>query len=62
MCGEFGEVTGIIGLVINFLAFVSPLWAFRDTSSYADKLPVDKHRDVKVGEKSRAGQGGGVAA
>ena len=34
MCGEFGEVTVIIGLVINFLAFVSPLCAFRDTSSY----------------------------
>ena len=34
MCGEFGEVTVIIGLVINFLAFVSPLFAFRDTSSY----------------------------
>ena len=29
---------------------------------YADKLLVDKHRDVKVGEKSRAGQGGGVTA
>ena len=27
MCGEFGEVTVIIGFVINFLAF-------RDTSSY----------------------------
>ena len=35
MCGEFGEVTVIIGLVINFLAFISPLCAFRDTSSYA---------------------------
>ena len=34
MCGEFGEVTIIIGLVINFLAFVSPLFAFRDTSTY----------------------------
>ena len=34
MCGEFGEVTVIIGLVINFLAFVSPLCAFRDTSTY----------------------------
>ena len=31
--GEFGEVTVIIGLVINFLAFVSPLCAFRDTST-----------------------------
>ena len=35
MCGEFGEVTVIIGLVINFLAFVSPLCAFRDTSTYS---------------------------
>ena len=34
MCGEFGEVTVIIGLVINFLAFVSPLLSFRDTLSY----------------------------
>ena len=34
MCGEFGEVTVIIGLVINFLAFVSPLCAFRDTSTF----------------------------
>ena len=36
MCGEFGEVTVIIGLVINFLAFVSLLFAFRDTSTYAN--------------------------
>ena len=34
MCVEFGEVTVIIGLVINFLALVSLLFAFRDTSSY----------------------------
>ena len=34
MCGEFGEVTVIIGLVINLLAFVSPLLSFRDTLSY----------------------------
>ena len=34
MCGEFGEVTVIIGLVINFLAFVSLSFAFRDTSTY----------------------------
>ena len=31
MCGEFDEVTVIIGLVINFLAFVSPFVSFRDT-------------------------------
>ena len=35
MCGEFGEVTVIIGLVINFLAFVPPFVSFRDTLSYA---------------------------
>ena len=40
MCGEFGEVTVIIGLVINFLAFVSPLCAFRDTSSYVNNEHV----------------------
>ena len=34
MCGEFGEVTVIIGLVINFLAFVSPLLSFHDTMTY----------------------------
>ena len=34
MCGEFGEVAVIIGLVINFLAFVSPFVSFRDTLSY----------------------------
>ena len=37
MCGEFGEV---IGLVINFLAFVSPLCAFRDTSTYSKNLQI----------------------
>ena len=36
MCGEFGEVTVIIGLVINFLAFVPPFVSFRDTLSYVD--------------------------
>ena len=34
MCGEFGEVTVIIGLVINFLAFGTPFVSFRDTLSY----------------------------
>ena len=37
MCAEFGEVTVIIGLVINFLAFVSPLLSFRDTLSYRNR-------------------------
>ena len=36
MCGEFGEVTVIIGLVINFLAFVSPFVSFRDTLTYVN--------------------------
>ena len=36
MCGEFGEVTVIIGLVINFLAFVSPLLTLRDTLTYVN--------------------------
>ena len=40
MCGEFGEVTVIIGLEINLLAFVSPLFACRDTSTYATKSLV----------------------
>ena len=40
MCVEFGEVTVIIGLVINILAFVSPLCAFRDTSSYVNNEHV----------------------
>ena len=42
MCGEFGEVTVIIGLVINFLAFFSPLCAFRDTSTYVLQEAVGK--------------------
>ena len=28
MCGKFGEVTGIIGLIINVLAFRTPLLSF----------------------------------
>ena len=36
MCGEFGEVTVIIGLIINFLAFVPPFVSFRDTLSNAN--------------------------
>ena len=49
MCGEFGEVTVIIGLVINFLAFVSPLCAFRDTSSYELRaLNITKRNKVML--------------
>ena len=40
MCGEFGEVTVIIGLVINFLAFVSPFVSFRDTLTYNTELSI----------------------
>ena len=36
MCGEFGEVTAIIGLVINFLALGTLLLNSRDTLSYTD--------------------------
>ena len=36
--GEFGEVTVIIGLVINFLAFVSPFVSFRDTLTYQKNM------------------------
>ena len=32
--GEFGEVTAIIDLVINFLAFDILLLTFRDISTY----------------------------
>ena len=39
MCGEFGEVTVIIGLVINFLAFGTPFVSFRDTLSYIFPAP-----------------------
>ena len=39
MCGEFGEVTVIIGLVIIFLAFVPPFVSFRDTLSYISGHP-----------------------
>ena len=34
MCGEFGEVTVIIGLVINFLAVGTLLLNSHDTLSY----------------------------
>ena len=49
MCGEFGEVTVIIGLVINFLAFVPPFVSFRDTLSYISinttlPLPLGRSR------------------
>ena len=34
ICGQFDEFTDIIGLIINLLAFGTPLLSFRDTSSY----------------------------
>ena len=42
MCGEFGEVTVIIGLVINFLAFVSPLLTLRDTLTYIEAFSTSQ--------------------
>ena len=38
MCGEVGEVAGIIGLIFNFLPFGTPLLSFRDTPSYNIRL------------------------
>ena len=40
--GDFGEVTTIIGLVINFLAFGAPFVSFRDTLSYM--YPFQHHQ------------------
>ena len=34
MCGEYGEVTGIIDLVINVLAGGTRFWISYDTLSY----------------------------
>ena len=36
MCGEFGEVTAIIGLVINFLAVGTLLLNSHDTLTYSN--------------------------
>ena len=38
MPGDFGKVTTIIGLVINFLAFGTPFITLRDTLSYILEL------------------------
>ena len=40
MCGEFGEVTVIIGLVVNFLAFVSPLLTLRDQALAGSTISI----------------------
>ena len=50
MCGEFGEVTVIIGLVINFLAFVSPLLSFRDTLSYVPSSKSMLQIYIEIGQ------------
>ena len=34
MPGDFGKITNIIGLVINFLAFGTPLVTLHDTLTY----------------------------
>ena len=47
MCGEFGEVAVIIGLVINFLAFVPPFVSFRDTLSYS-KFEFQTHQIIPL--------------
>ena len=62
MCGEFGEVTVIIGLVINFMAFVSPLFVFRDTSSYVtfnDKNVNDDENDFDDVDEDEGAQARG---
>ena len=42
MCVEFGEVTVIIGLVINFLAFGTLFLNSRDTLSYVKAEALSK--------------------
>ena len=42
MPGDFGEVTTIIGHVINLLAFGTPFVSFCDTLSYLIKFTQDK--------------------
>ena len=64
MCGGFGEVTVIIGLVINFLAFVSLLFAFRVTSTYLNISKRDSRELVSESEiisPSPRGAGSGGA-
>ena len=57
MCGEFGEVTVIIGLVINFLAFVSPLLTLRDTLTYGETWNQSQEDDaLDVGPAETRGQ------
>ena len=41
MCGEFGEVSGIIDLVINFLAAGTLFLNSYDTLSYAEYADAD---------------------
>ena len=48
MCVEFGEVTVIIDLVINILAFISPLLTFRDTSSHIIPDSREQNRFPRV--------------
>ena len=45
MCGEFGEFTGIIGLVIDILVFGTTFLSVCDTSTWNDidnELNIDK--------------------
>ena len=42
MCGEFGEVSGIIDLVINFLAGGTLFLNSYDTLSYVELAKLDR--------------------
>ena len=55
MCGEF---MGIIGLVINFLAFVPPLLSFRDTLSYIYRNAQIRKIQVTEADLERAEERG----
>ena len=58
MFAEFGEVTIIIGLVINFLAFVPPLLSFRDTLSYIYRNAQIRKIQVTEADLERAEERG----
>ena len=51
MCGKFGEVTVIFGLVIDFLAFVLLLFAFRDTSTYVHFTFINTMRPLSLWDR-----------
>ena len=56
MCGEFGESSGIIDLVIIFLAGGTHFWNSYDTLSYSPKIESkakDKQKSVDTPPPSR---------